>query len=55
MLSKEVNYYVMSIIKKILSEKYLNQEKKTIFHSFLHSLYTPLSQKHIILLKYSRK
>ena len=40
MLSKEVNCYVMSIMEKILSEKYQNQEKRTIFHSSLHSLNT---------------
>ena len=40
MLSKEVKCYVISVMENILSEKYQNQEKWTIFHSFLHSLNT---------------
>ena len=35
------SYLKKSIMEKILSEKYQNQEKKDYFHSVLHLLNTP--------------
>ena len=45
-LSKEVNYYVISILEKILSKKYQNQEKGRFSSSPPFIKYVSFTQTH---------